>query len=657
MNKSLNLASKIVAGFFVIALFLSNSADPPNGRTGAPGDGVCTSCHGGNNFEGHINILDLPSTVVSGQRYKMTVAVTNTDAKAVRAGFQLVSLFDEDFKNAGDYISQSSDSDVSKIGDRQYLEHRGPKNFEDNVATWIFDWVAPDVDEDTEITMYAAGNIANGGASSGDAIKFKEEKIKVQAASSTCDFSLNLNVNQISCFGANDGEVTIDPEGFQQPLKFEWSNGEKLFIAMAALSAGKYDITVTDGSGCSIVEAFEIVEPDLLEVSLRSKFENCDDLTMNSLVADVRGGTGKYTYKWNNGSSDEVLQNVTVGNYSVTITDESGCVAMDQYVFELKDKEPPVISFTDSVDLYIGADGTLDFTPLNLNETDNCGVASVLLSGNKSCNELSARNLNYKVTDVNGNVADASVYINGIIDTFPPTSPCREDIIQDGCSPVDYALPDFIDNCGIDTVLLIEGLASGAQFPKDSTKVTYEFYDFSGNSGTCTFYVVTNNNLMLEIDEVQDASANNGGSIMITAGGGTGVFNYEWIMNDTMVVSSFEDVSNLDPGSYVVKVTDGSGCVIHSEPITIELGSSTHDAAIQEVEIYPNPVNSVLYLEYTGTLMKANIVGFNGQFLNAVETGFASKTISINLESYASGIYFIQLFFDSEMQTLKFVKQ
>jgi hypothetical protein len=36
----------------ILILFLGNSAQPPSGNTGAPFDGLCSSCHSGGSYDG-----------------------------------------------------------------------------------------------------------------------------------------------------------------------------------------------------------------------------------------------------------------------------------------------------------------------------------------------------------------------------------------------------------------------------------------------------------------------------------------------------------------------------------------------------------------------------------------------------------------------------
>ncbi|WP_235295937.1 choice-of-anchor V domain-containing protein [Portibacter marinus] len=802
----MNNLLKYMTGIVIVVLMLANSSDPPNGRTGAPGDGVCSSCHQGNNFEGNILIDNLPDVVTSGETYTLGITVNNTDGNAVRAGFQMVALFNDNFNNAGDFMTNSDDEGTSVLGDRKYIEHRGAKNFQDNVAQWIFEWEAPVVDTEQEILMFAAGNIANGSGSGGDAIKFNEAlttirpaaadtiKVEIQVVdiicngdngdltavasggegeyryswsnginaaenndvpagfysvtvtdsndsmavaeiileqpeiltfdlvvsnetsvdandgsiqasitggtspyqylwsngettssidslspgeysltatdangcmdtisaiveSAACAFTLNLSFNDITCPGANDGEAIIDPVGFEQPFSFEWSNGDNAFIAIAGLEPGDYDITVTDGSGCTIVEGFTLTDPEPLVLESEVSVEDCENFSQNTLSITATGGTGTYTYLWSNGDNTSEIINVPEGIYAVTVTDENGCEAVSEenlVVFE--DTEAPVVIFTDSVDLYVDADGMLDFSPLNLEEADNCGIESVVLAGDTSCDALGPRTLTYEVVDVNGNVTIAEIFIKSIIDTIPPTADCIGDIFQEGCDTIFYDIPNFQDNCAIASIELAEGLPSGSIFPKDSTKVTYNVFDEAGNFFCCSFWVITNNDLVLTVDEVQNASAGNGGTIDISIEGGTGNYEYEWTLNDTLTVSNFEDVSNLEPGAYRVAVRDESGCLIISETILIEMESSTESFDNKEIKVFPNPVMEELLITSSSEVMGFQIFSLDGRQMNSTSNRHTQNMNSVDVRYFTPGLYVLKVELAEGIKTIKFIK-
>ena len=45
------------------------------------------------------------------------------------------------------------------------------------------------------------------------------------------------------------------------------------------------------------------------------------------MESTVSGGTGSYSYQWENGETTPNLTALSSGLYVVTVTDESGCIA------------------------------------------------------------------------------------------------------------------------------------------------------------------------------------------------------------------------------------------------------------------------------------------------------------------------------------------
>ncbi len=128
--------------------------------------------------------------------------------------------------------------------------------------------------------------------------------------------------------------------------------------------------------------------------------------------------------------------------------------------------------------------------------TDNCSLASVIMTeglASGSAFPSGETTVTYEATDISGNTASCSFTVT-VTDNEAPVITCPADItvnIPDGdCSAVvNYSMPTATDNCGIDSLNLIEGLASGETFPTGTTTVTYEAIDPSGNTASCSFTV------------------------------------------------------------------------------------------------------------------------------------------------------------------------
>ena len=145
-------------------LFLSNSANPPNGKTGAPGDSLCSECHAQTNtsINGVISVEGFPSSITPGEAYVLTVVSRDTSGNAVMGGFQMTILGPLNTK-VGTMAKPSPSSIVSAANNRQYFEHNPAVEFPDsNVIRWSVEWTAPALPGGTEITWYAAGNFVNG---------------------------------------------------------------------------------------------------------------------------------------------------------------------------------------------------------------------------------------------------------------------------------------------------------------------------------------------------------------------------------------------------------------------------------------------------------------------------------------------------------------
>jgi len=89
------------------------------------------------------------------------------------------------------------------------------------------------------------------------------------------NLALNINSNNISCYGAMDGSInTITTGGFPEYI-YQWSNGMTT-ASINNLSAGTYQVTITDIFGCSITEVTQITEAAPLATNLTTNSDPCN---------------------------------------------------------------------------------------------------------------------------------------------------------------------------------------------------------------------------------------------------------------------------------------------------------------------------------------------------------------------------------------------
>ena len=114
---------------------------------------------------------------------------------------------------------------------------------------------------------------------------------------------------------------------------------------------------------------------------------------------------------------------------------------------------------------------------------------------------------------------------------------------------------------------------------------------------------------------------------------------YQWYQNDDAVVGetdqSFE-FNMLEYGKYKVEVTD-NGCTSTSTEFEYLITGLEHLG--DGIKLYPNPVDKILTTEYHPPYT-ITIINTAGMIVGQVSSNVRDATI--DLSSFASGIYFLQ---------------
>ncbi|MBL4655690.1 MAG: T9SS type A sorting domain-containing protein [Bacteroidia bacterium] len=138
--------------------------------------------------------------------------------------------------------------------------------------------------------------------------------------------TLSITITNVTCNGSNNGAASVSfISGGTPPYSYLWNIGVT-DSTISGLPAGTYTLTVTDASGCKVIQDAVIIEPDLLTVSTNygnTTGTNCD----GQAIANVTGGTLPYIYLWNDPASQttSTAWGLCMGSYMVTVTDANNC--------------------------------------------------------------------------------------------------------------------------------------------------------------------------------------------------------------------------------------------------------------------------------------------------------------------------------------------
>jgi gliding motility-associated-like protein len=281
-----------------------------------------------------------------------------------------------------------------------------------------------------------------------------------------------------------------------------------------------------------------------LSVNLDVTMPACYDYTDGSIQAVVAGGTAPYYYHWSNNQHGEITYGVSAGEYSVTVTDETGATAtaiatVQQPVLLIAEVTPQgeVCAGNNGAFLATGTGGTPPYTYL----WSNGETSASLVNPDPDYYFLT-------VTDANGCLDVAGLKINGpltatvhTIDVLCPLwcDGSAEAIISGGTGPY-----SFLWNTGATTQVI---------FPLPPGIFSVTVTDGNSCTAVASGQVTEPPVIVLDVDLQNPCSGS--ADVTVSATGGTPPFTYEWSNGQTGPA-----VTGLAEGVYFVSVTDAKGC-------------------------------------------------------------------------------------------------
>ncbi|MCM0667759.1 T9SS type A sorting domain-containing protein [Flavobacterium tyrosinilyticum] len=212
----------------------------------------------------------------------------------------------------------------------------------------------------------------------------------------------------VGCTTGDDGWAEAHVTGGTPPYTYEWTNGETT-SKIENITTNNYFVIATDAKGCVVQGSIFVGDPNGILSTETVKNPICYKGNDGSIELNVTGGNLPYTYLWNTGAVTKDLNNLTAGNYEVTITCPECCVYKKRFV--LKDPEPVIVNVgpdrTLCIDQSLDLDASIKDPPAKYSWTSTNGFTS----NEAKINVSKAGTYHVKVTSSLGCIGEDEIVI------------------------------------------------------------------------------------------------------------------------------------------------------------------------------------------------------------------------------------------------------
>lgn len=139
-----------------------------------------------------------------------------------------------------------------------------------------------------------------------------------------CPVNLGVSptINYVS--GFNKGSIKLNPTKGTGPYTYLWTTGSTS-SSVTNLNAGNYCVTISDAKGCGDVQCY-VINDCPATLGFDGTITSISGPGKKDGKVVLNGPAGNYTYAWSNGATGKSISFLDKGNYSVTITNNFGCI-------------------------------------------------------------------------------------------------------------------------------------------------------------------------------------------------------------------------------------------------------------------------------------------------------------------------------------------
>jgi hypothetical protein len=213
MKKNLLIIGTLAVVLISTSAFVILKQTGIAGKTGSPGNGLCSDCHTPSAVVATVSISGTPAFTgnqyVPGQTYTVNISVASPSLSAFGFGCEILNGTSAGATSIGLMSGISPLSQIKPFGTRDNATHVNTTFGLGNTKTFTFKWVAPSTGN---AYIYAAGLAANNNGSDG-----------LGDAVATASLALTASPGVLVNIEANVASLTVFPNPSEDNLSLQYS--------------------------------------------------------------------------------------------------------------------------------------------------------------------------------------------------------------------------------------------------------------------------------------------------------------------------------------------------------------------------------------------------------------------------------------------------
>lgn len=427
------------------------------------------------------------------------------------------------------------------------------------------------------------------------------------------------------CFGGSNGSAAATVTGGTPSYSYAWSPFGGTAAAANGLTAGTYSVTVTDAMGCSQNTTMLVAQPAALTAAATvGNNVSCFGGSDGAATINPTGGTLPYSYLWSPGGAvTQTANSLLAGTYTVTVTDNNGCITSAQVTLT-----QPATAISASVDTltnvacYNGSDAQVTIaatggTPsYSFLWTPGGGTTATLSA-------LTAGNYSVTVTDSKG----CSFLLPVTITQPPSLTIAITAVTQVTCNGYNDGTATVSVGGGVAPYTYMWSTAPPQNTPTATGMGSGNYNAFITDANNCNAVsqTVTISEPTLLVATASPStliSCDSAITISCSASGGSGLYTYLWSTG-----ASTTSIT-VNTGSYIIVATDANNCPA-SDTVSVMATNSTLAVSITQPPNICNGGTILLTPAVTGGLGGNTYLWSNGATTASITEGAGNYCVTV----------------------------